>query len=138
MRWIAEITQPESARFVIEHDKLAGFYVYVYRDGRLIADYLQDTLDIAKRFAFEKFNVHPGIWMQVDGSFRWVADHQTEKDLGFIIAHDLVMGFELIVTKAGSRINSTTDRRYWKASLQEMKEFVQIEYGVLPDNWRSA
>jgi hypothetical protein len=137
MRWIAHTAQPAASQFVIEHDEMAGFYVYAYKDGRLIADYLQDTLEIAKRFAFERFNVPHNIWLPVDGPSMWMADHPTEKELRFVIIHDLVMGFELIVSKDGSRINSTTDRRYWNHDLEFIKRLAQEEYGVPLENWHT-
>ena len=40
-----------------------GFYVYVYdNNGKNTHDYLQDTLHMAKEFAFKKFGVSIDSW----------------------------------------------------------------------------
>jgi len=52
-------------RFVIEEDKAAGFYIYAFEGERCTHDYLQDTLEIAKRFARERFGVAEDAWHEV-------------------------------------------------------------------------
>jgi len=76
MNWTAEISSPKRMNFVIEQQLLRslkpgipdqfGFYIYVYENGRGIADYLQDTLEIAKSFTQEKFGVSLDAWKQTE------------------------------------------------------------------------
>lgn len=49
-------------RFTIEHDSAVGFYLYVFDGERCTHDYLQDTLDLAKQFALEEFDVPHDAW----------------------------------------------------------------------------
>lgn len=75
MQWIAEISRGlKQMRFVIEEttlqdiktgEKVKNYYVYVWENGRGVYDYLQDTLDLAKGFAFRKFQVPLDAWTQV-------------------------------------------------------------------------
>ena len=52
-------------RFVIEEDLPAvGWYLYVFLDGKCVNDYLQDTLDKAKEFAFEEFGISAIGWKE--------------------------------------------------------------------------
>ncbi|MCR1795825.1 hypothetical protein, partial [Leptospira sp. id769339] len=44
-----------------------GFYLYVYMDRRVIADYLQDSFQAAIEFAAEEFGVHVSSWIRHDG-----------------------------------------------------------------------
>ena len=64
MDLIAEITTPKNMRFIIHRDSRAGFYIYVFENGVGIADYLQDTLEIAKEFTLEEFGVPLDAWKQ--------------------------------------------------------------------------
>jgi hypothetical protein len=49
--------------FKIEEDNPeVGWYLYVYKNNHCIADYLQDTLEKAKEFAEEKYNVPYNSW----------------------------------------------------------------------------
>lgn len=51
--------------FIIEEDNLdIGWYLYVYKNQKCIADYLQDTLEIAKKFAEEKYKVPFNSWLE--------------------------------------------------------------------------
>ncbi len=67
MEWTADITHPKPMHFIIRQDKTAGFYIYVYENGHGLYDYLQDTLEIAMDFAFEKFHVPKDAWQRVTG-----------------------------------------------------------------------
>ena len=52
-------------RFVIEEDNPEiGFYIYVYENGKCERDYLQDTLEKAKEFAYEDFSVPLNGWRE--------------------------------------------------------------------------
>ena len=76
MLWAAQITEPKPLRCVIEQQTLhslipnqpdqLAFYLYVFEATGISYDYLQDTLEIAKRFAFEKFQVPISAWQQVE------------------------------------------------------------------------
>lgn len=51
--------------FVIEEDNpVVGAYLYVYRDGNCIYDYLQNDIKMCVRFAFEDFDVPEDIWVE--------------------------------------------------------------------------
>ncbi|NBR84928.1 MAG: hypothetical protein EBY09_22040 [Verrucomicrobia bacterium] len=43
-----------------------GYYLYVYDGERCTHDYLQDTLDIARRFALERLGVPTESWTDAD------------------------------------------------------------------------
>lgn len=71
MKWIAEIKDPSSRRFVIENVTLCnetedrdipGFYLYIYENNICTHDYLQDTLEIAMDVALEDYNVPKDSW----------------------------------------------------------------------------
>ena len=48
---------------IIEDNPDVGFYLYVYdTTGKNTHDYLQDTLEITKEFAFEKYGVPLDSW----------------------------------------------------------------------------
>ena len=47
---------------IIEDLPEVGFYVYIYKDGKCTHDYLQDTFDKAKEFAYEDFAVPLDSW----------------------------------------------------------------------------
>lgn len=49
-------------RFTIEEDSTAGYYLYIFDGQRCTHDYLQDTLEIAKKFALEEFGVPDNAW----------------------------------------------------------------------------
>ena len=51
--------------FEIRRDTKAGYYLYVWENGRGLYDYLQDTLEIAKNVALKKFQVPLTDWKQV-------------------------------------------------------------------------
>jgi hypothetical protein len=49
--------------FRIEEDNPeVGWYLYVFKNNKCIADYLQDTLEQTKEFAKEKYNVPYNSW----------------------------------------------------------------------------
>ena len=66
MEWVAEISTPKKMKFIIHLDSRAGYYIYVFENDQGIADYLQDTLEIAKSFTQEKFQVPLTAWKQVE------------------------------------------------------------------------
>jgi|LakMenEpi03Aug12_release.lakeMendotaPanAssembly.Ray.scaffolds.fasta_scaffold1369247_1 hypothetical protein len=51
-----------STRFELEHDPSAGWYLYVYKNGECVKDYLQDSERQAKRQATEDFDVAFSLW----------------------------------------------------------------------------
>lgn len=57
----------DNKHFVIEKDGALGFYLYVYHleEENPYADYLQDTLEDAKEFAFDEFQVPLDAWTLV-------------------------------------------------------------------------
>ncbi len=67
MKWVAEISTPKKMSFIIEQDSRAGFYIYVFEDDKGIDDYLQDTLEMAQRFALRRLQVPLDAWKEVEG-----------------------------------------------------------------------
>jgi hypothetical protein len=49
-------------RFTIEEDSTVGYYLYIFDEQRCSHDYLQDTLEVAKKFALEEFGVPEDAW----------------------------------------------------------------------------
>jgi len=49
-------------RFRIEQDGTAGFYIYAFEGEHCTHDYLQDTLEFAKKCAREEFGVPEDAW----------------------------------------------------------------------------
>jgi len=71
MKWLADLASPVSMHFEIRHHVLTdavtgqteeGYALYVWTNGKGSHDYLQDSLEIAKGFALEKFGVPPEAW----------------------------------------------------------------------------
>lgn len=51
---------------IIEEDLPdTGFYLYLWKNGVGLADYLQDTLDICKEQAFEEFGIPKNSWVEI-------------------------------------------------------------------------
>ena len=48
-----------------EDNSDVGWYLYVWKDGENINDFLQDTLEIAKKQAFDEFNMPYGLWKKI-------------------------------------------------------------------------
>jgi len=48
--------------FKIEQDEAAGFYIYAFEGERCTHDYLQESLEVAKQFARERFDVPENAW----------------------------------------------------------------------------
>ena len=68
MKWETNYKHPEGRTFIIDHDKLAGYYIYIYDNkGKNTHDYLQDTLEIAKRFTYKMFGVPIDSWIKIEG-----------------------------------------------------------------------
>lgn len=68
MKWVATSLLPTPLYLEIEHDPAVGYYIYVWernRQGKGLYDYLQDSLEIAKRFAFQRFGVPLDAWREV-------------------------------------------------------------------------
>ena len=51
---------------VIDEDNPdVGWYLYVWKDRKLVNDFLQDTLDISKELALEKFDISYDLWKKI-------------------------------------------------------------------------
>ncbi len=51
---------------IIEEDLPGvGFYLYLWKNGVGLVDYLQDTVDICKEQAFEEFGIPMDSWYEV-------------------------------------------------------------------------
>ncbi|MFA4994227.1 MAG: hypothetical protein WC521_02860 [Bdellovibrionales bacterium] len=66
MKLIADIKNPQSLRFIIQHDSRAGYYLYMFMGDFCIRDHLQDTFAIAVNQASRDYNVPPETWKQTD------------------------------------------------------------------------
>ena len=79
MKYYSTFTHPKNWRFIIEHDKITGFYLFIYEDylegfnfdlgsgqfcERHQQDHLQDTFEIAKQQALEDFGVPLDSWQE--------------------------------------------------------------------------
>ena len=64
MKWTARIERPKLMHFIIEYDDLVGYYLYAYENDINVADYLQDTLEVAKKQAWEDFLVPLDSWVE--------------------------------------------------------------------------
>jgi len=62
MKW-----ESRSKNFILEIklDKSAGYYLYVFKNGKCILDYLQDSFEIATDIALEEYGVPKEAWIQV-------------------------------------------------------------------------
>lgn len=81
MKWYSCYDHPEKTFFIINHDENVGYYLYLYYEdfsffemdikdiSGLCAnhqdDWLQDTLEIAQRQAWEDFGVPLDSWVKV-------------------------------------------------------------------------
>ena len=62
MKWVANCELELNRCFEIEFAPPVGYYLYVYKEGQCIMDYLQDTFEIAVDMAFEDFGVPKDSW----------------------------------------------------------------------------
>ncbi len=136
MYWIAETTYPKLLRYVIKVDSKAGFYTYVYEDKRVIYDDLQDTLEIAKEVASEKFGVPPDGWKTVDQPIRWEVSLGDSKRA--VIKGDPILGFYLMVFENQRRVDEwwPSKQVYW-STLLEAKDVALEKYHVPMDAWQT-
>lgn len=65
-KWVAHLDRPERMDFTIQSGGPAGYYIYINVNGVNKYDYLQDTLEQTKSFAFRKFQVPLDAWTEVD------------------------------------------------------------------------
>ena len=66
MKWNASSSISKNLLFEIDCDELVGFYLYIFDNNKCTHDYLQDTLEIAKEFAWKKYGIPKNDWMKVD------------------------------------------------------------------------
>ena len=65
MKWSANSESIKSRHYEIDHDQSVGFYLYVFEGDKCIDDYLQDTLAIAMKYAWEEYGVPKNAWKKV-------------------------------------------------------------------------
>ncbi len=65
MKWQAKNCSFDSKSYEIKYDLRAGFYLYVFEEGKCVSDYLQDTLELAMECALEDFGVPKEAWEKV-------------------------------------------------------------------------
>lgn len=129
MRWIAKIEIPEPLKFVISHAQQVGFYVYVYKRDRMLYDYLQDTLEQAKEFALQKFQVPVNSWTSIDLPERWQAETLFPKPIQITIKNDLIMGYYLLVPGIYGK------QDFW-STLEQAKNVALQKYQVPLSAWK--
>jgi hypothetical protein len=66
MKWISEPRHLTSRHFEIKHDPFAGFYLYVFENGKCVRDHLQDSLEIAIESALEDYGVPEDTWKKIE------------------------------------------------------------------------
>jgi hypothetical protein len=76
MKWMAEMTTPQSVRCIIERDLLTsltpgypdqyGYYLYVWADGKGVRDDLQDTLEQSMHVALKDYGVPLTAWKLIE------------------------------------------------------------------------
>jgi len=64
MKWVARSQDSKNLKFEIQYDPQAGYYLYIYRDGNCIRDYLEDSLLIAKECAYEEYGLSKNAWIK--------------------------------------------------------------------------
>ena len=53
-------------KFVIKEDEPdVGWYLYVYKNGEIIKDHLQDNLESVKKQAEEDYSVPESLWKEI-------------------------------------------------------------------------
>lgn len=64
MKWQTGAVPGTDLTFEIEHDAAAGYYLYVFENGKCVRDHLQDTFDAATQQAFVEYRVPIRSWKQ--------------------------------------------------------------------------
>ncbi len=59
---IYEVIQGDTVYKIEEDNPGVGSYLYVFENGKCIKDYLQNSIDLCKSFAFEEFGVPIERW----------------------------------------------------------------------------
>ena len=55
--------EKDNLKFIIEEDfPEVGVYLYIFKDGKCIKDYLQNNIEICKAQAFEEYGVSLSEW----------------------------------------------------------------------------
>ena len=66
MKWKADSEYLKPRSYEIREDLPAGFYLYVFENGRCIDKCLQDTLEIIKEQARDDFGVPMDAWIKIE------------------------------------------------------------------------
>ncbi len=66
MKWRATPESLKPRTFEIVADPFAGYYLYVFEEGRCIRDHLQDSFEIAVESALEDYHVPKDAWRMVE------------------------------------------------------------------------
>jgi hypothetical protein len=54
-------------KYIIDEDLPdIGFNLYVFENDKCISDYIQNTLEIVKNFAYEKYSIPKDAWHEID------------------------------------------------------------------------
>lgn len=66
MKWEADISDPKTMHLEIRQDRVAGYYLFVWENGKGVRDDLQDTLEWAMAVAHEDCGVPKDSWRQME------------------------------------------------------------------------
>ncbi len=66
MMWRANSRSKDGYSALIKRDDNVGYYVYIFKDGICLQDYLEDNLDIAMQVAAEVCGVDVDDWVYED------------------------------------------------------------------------
>jgi hypothetical protein len=62
MKWRANSQSLKPYRYEIKHHPSVNFYLYVFNGDKCIRAYLQDTLEIAMKCAWEDYGISKNAW----------------------------------------------------------------------------
>lgn len=66
MKWIADVTSPQALHLEIILDSKAGYYLYVWKNGKGENDMLQDSLEKAMDAALHHYQVPRDAWRRAE------------------------------------------------------------------------
>jgi len=128
MKLIVNSNMPFS--YIIQKDKSAGFYFYVYIGNFCVKDYLQDTFESAAEQAVREFGVSRDSWRKKGNCQRW--DAKTPKQaVDFIVQPERG---ESVVFEIKQKEKTLYRRSFENAFIA--KNFAFEKFGVTPNLWR--
>lgn len=62
--WYANLESFRPQRYEIKYNPSAGFYLYVFEDGKCMQNHVQDTLEMAIEYAQKNYDVPKNAWKE--------------------------------------------------------------------------